>query len=136
MSNDFNHAASLEGAEFPADSTTVVWTVADGSGNQAQCSFDVMIKKPDREEQATGIHSLKKQGISLYPNPTDGIIHYEFSDVSVHRMSVIDLTGKVLMDKTNLESKGTLNVSKLVNGMYIINLHTEKEAIKTKILKQ
>ncbi|NND77786.1 MAG: HYR domain-containing protein, partial [Flavobacteriales bacterium] len=43
ISNDFNASATLAGAVFPLGTTTVVWTVTDGSSNTATCSFDVVV---------------------------------------------------------------------------------------------
>ncbi len=41
--NDFNNASTLAGAEFPAGTTTVRWTVTDGAGRTASCSFTVTV---------------------------------------------------------------------------------------------
>ena len=41
--NNFNTSATLDGAVFPLGSTTVVWTVTDGSGNSATCQYDVVV---------------------------------------------------------------------------------------------
>ncbi|HQG78691.1 MAG TPA: gliding motility-associated C-terminal domain-containing protein [Bacteroidales bacterium] len=41
--NDFNNATSLSGARFPVGTTNVTWTVTDGSGRTASCSFAVTV---------------------------------------------------------------------------------------------
>ncbi len=43
ISNDFNNSNTLAGAVFPTGTTTVTWTVTDGGGNTATCSFDVTV---------------------------------------------------------------------------------------------
>lgn len=44
VTNDYNNGSSLSGAVFPLGTTTVVWTVTDGSGNSAACSMDVTVE--------------------------------------------------------------------------------------------
>jgi len=41
--NNFNGSNSLEGAELPVGITTITWTVTDGNGNTASCSFNVTV---------------------------------------------------------------------------------------------
>ena len=43
IKNSFNNSATLEGAIFPKDTTTVIWTVTDASGNTETCSFTVTV---------------------------------------------------------------------------------------------
>jgi hypothetical protein len=42
-SNDYNASTTLNGAVFSVGTTTVTWSVTDGSGNMATCSFDVTV---------------------------------------------------------------------------------------------
>src|SRR5690606_34653633 len=41
--NDFNNSPTLQGAVFPLETTTVIWTITDGSGNQTTCQYDVVV---------------------------------------------------------------------------------------------
>ncbi|MDD3876445.1 MAG: HYR domain-containing protein, partial [Bacteroidales bacterium] len=41
--NDYNGTSTLQGAVFPIGTTTVVWTVTDGSGNIGTCTYDVVV---------------------------------------------------------------------------------------------
>ncbi len=43
LQNNVNQTASLAGAVFQKGSTTVIWTVTDGSSNTATCSFSVTV---------------------------------------------------------------------------------------------
>ncbi len=42
--NDFNNLSSLNGATFPKGTTTVTWTVTDGSSNTATCTQTIIVK--------------------------------------------------------------------------------------------
>ncbi|MFI1744090.1 gliding motility-associated C-terminal domain-containing protein [Thalassobellus sediminis] len=41
--NDYNNGTTLNGATFPVGTTTVTWTITDGSNNVDTCSFDVTV---------------------------------------------------------------------------------------------
>ncbi|MBK7172621.1 MAG: HYR domain-containing protein [Bacteroidales bacterium] len=41
--NDYNSSYSLQGANFPLGITMVTWTIEDGSGNTASCSYNVVV---------------------------------------------------------------------------------------------
>ncbi len=41
--NDFNGTSTLAGARFPVGITTVIWTVTDIHGNDAQCQYNVVV---------------------------------------------------------------------------------------------
>lgn len=41
--NDFNSANTLNGAQLPVGTTTVIWTVTDAAGNTATCQYDVVV---------------------------------------------------------------------------------------------
>ncbi|TXG35995.1 HYR domain-containing protein, partial [Seonamhaeicola maritimus] len=42
--NDYNNGTTLNGATFPLGTTTVIWTVTDGNGNTASCTYDVVVQ--------------------------------------------------------------------------------------------
>ncbi|MEI6123366.1 MAG: HYR domain-containing protein [Bacteroidota bacterium] len=42
--NDFNNLSTLNGASFPKGTTTVTWTVTDGSSNTATCTQTIIVK--------------------------------------------------------------------------------------------
>lgn len=43
VSNDFNNSATLNGANFPLGTTTVLWTATDAAGNTATCTYDIVV---------------------------------------------------------------------------------------------
>ncbi len=43
VENDFNSTNTLNGAQFPVGTTTVIWTVTDAAGNTATCQYDVVV---------------------------------------------------------------------------------------------
>ena len=127
--NDFNNAQSLDGAQFPTGTTTVVWTVTDEAGNKAECSFDVAV------DDITGTGEITYRGVSVHPNPTYGILHLDAPGNSILDIKVFDLTGNLLIDETDI-SAGKIDLSQLSNGVYIINIILENTSYTTRIVKE
>jgi|GEM_PF-4948656 len=131
ITNDFNGSETLDGASFSGGSTTTVtWTATDGAGNTAECSFDVTVN------EYVGLHELSEQGISLYPNPTNGRLVLEFDQVKqINQITIFDITGKQILERSNLQAKEVIDLSDFRSGMYFITIRTDKEVITTRVIK-
>ena len=131
MENDFNNSATLAGASIPVGTKNIVWTVTDNAGSTVTCNFDVTVIA-----NTTAIETLKQSGISIYPNPTNGILNFEFADNKIQKIKILNLSGKTLIEKTsNILPKETFNLQEFKSGVYIITIQTDKEIFKTKIMK-
>ncbi len=128
--NSFNDLSTLEDAEFPTDTTTVIWTVTDASGNYNECSFEVIVNL------FVGIETLQQYGISIFPNPSNGEINFEFGDNHIQKIKVSDLNGKTIFEKTKVNQSETINISSIEPGVYMVSLQTENEVLTTKIVKE
>jgi len=129
VTNHLNDSSSLDEMTLSAD-TTVIWTVTDRSGNQAQCSFDIMFTK------VVGMKSLKKNGIRLYPNPAAGMLHYESNQANIHNISLLDITGTCILEIADPAISGSIDISHVTRGIYFIKMTTGKGRWTTKILKR
>lgn len=131
--NDFNSSATLDGAELPEGSTTIIWTITDIAGNIETCNFDVAVTSH------VVISNLMKNNISIYPNPTTGQLTINFKKVrnfgKIH-IQIQDITGKVLIEKSNLQQNEELDLSGFANGIYIIRIQTEEDVFTSKIVKE
>ena len=73
----------------------------------------------------------------VYPNPTDSKININLKQgVNIKDLYFIDLNGKKLEPKEYLRNKNTLeiNVSNLVIGIYILQVESDREINKVKII--
>ncbi|RLD83413.1 MAG: hypothetical protein DRJ10_03535 [Bacteroidetes bacterium] len=130
VENSFNNSTTLSGANLPVGTTTIVWTIIDNDGNSATCSFDVVVNA-----YTTGIETLKQSGISIYPNPTDGILNFEFANNNIQKISVLNLSGKTIIERTNIQTKENIDLQQFKAGIYIIVIQTNKEVIQKIIMK-
>ena len=73
----------------------------------------------------------------VYPNPTDNELLVELKDnQKVKKVEFIDYSGKKIKPNRVEISKSSIriNVSNLNNGIYILNLTTDKELNKVKVV--
>lgn len=110
------------------------WVFTTGTGNnQANARTVNKTSNPKTENLTTekgieaekGIESLEETVI-IYPNPASKFI--AISGVESSSIEIIDLWGKVLIESTN---KKGIDISGLIQGVYIIQLQDEKGNIST-----
>ena len=79
------------------------------------------------------ISDLSKTGISIYPNPTKGIINLELLPETNH-ITITDMTGKII-SYINKMDENKIDISNFENGIYLINIRTENSIQTKKIIK-
>ena len=84
-------------------------------------------------QSPTGIESFDKNAVSIYPNPARDIIHIPVGEDHLAREIIIyDQGGKEMLRQSVKE--GTLNVSDLKPGGYIVELRTKNTARTSKLI--
>lgn len=70
--------------------------------------------------------------LTLYPNPTSNIVHIEYDGIAT-QVFIYDLAGRLI-----LQSKETklVDIGNLVEGLYFLNLQTDKGVLTAKIEKK
>ena len=71
---------------------------------------------------ATSLSELTNGTITAFPNPTNGFITVSPKDKQYERITITDLTGRVVMDCPIYETGMYINLKQYGSGMYIINL--------------
>jgi hypothetical protein len=84
------------------------------------------------ECDALGIDELNTTLFNLYPNPANKSFYID-SKISIEKVSIYDVFGKLI--KT-FPLQNEYDVSELSNGMYIINIETDKGTNTKKFIKQ
>ena len=79
----------------------------------------------------------------MRPNPANDVLYvsYTLSQTTPIRISVIDLTGRIVMNAVNeSENKGIeqheLDVNSLAPGIYLLNFMTDKGSFNSRFVKQ
>jgi hypothetical protein len=89
------------------------------------------------ETQAENPVCTKVPGLKIYPNPTDGIFTVEMNNLNNSgTITISNLLGEVMI-KTSYKNSGMtmLNISRLKQGFYLIQVNDGKSSITQKILK-
>lgn len=72
-------------------------------------------------ETIAGIEEPIKEGLTIYPNPSDGLFNFRFNDNEEHVIRIYDTTGKMIVEQTG-SSNQTINIENSPKGIYFVNL--------------
>jgi len=75
-----------------------------------------------------------KESISIYPNPAKNVLHVESSAIAIKSIKIYDLSGRLVIEKENV--KHQINVSQLLQGVYILEIETVVGVLREKLVKE
>lgn len=77
-----------------------------------------------------------ENAISIYPNPANNVLNFVNKDiVAIHTVSLVDVTGKVINSKFDLNAK-TIDVSALQAGVYFVKFESDNGAVVKRFVKK
>lgn len=78
----------------------------------------------------TGISSVEKNNLEIYPNPTSDFIRVKLNDSNLNRIKIIDITGKVVFETKSIPhaSEVEIPVNHLPSGVYVLRLENGNES--------
>jgi len=82
--------------------------------------------------------TLSETLITIYPNPTMGLLTVKFSDLSQHAVSsltLFDMHGRVITQQQSLSEENKLDISAQPTGTYIMQIAVGSEITSWKIIK-
>jgi hypothetical protein len=82
-----------------------------------------------------GIEELAVNALQVYPNPVKDILNIR-NDEGNATISIIDLTGKVMLNIATSDANSKVNVSDLAPGIYVVQLRTNNYVQLSRIVKQ
>lgn len=76
--------------------------------------------------------------INLYPNPASGSVQIDFdmNDVESARLSIIDLSGRVVLHQELQAGKNTVDISRLVSSVYFVFIPVKQDFLIRKLFIQ
>ncbi len=79
---------------------------------------------------------FSESSVSIYPNPTDGIINVELSMITeeLSRISISNILGEEVLKMTKTSNKFTLNANNLTGGVYFISINCDGKTVTKKII--
>lgn len=73
---------------------------------------------------------------SVYPNPTTGLVIISYSEASINKVTVSDITGKLLISEDFSSDVINIDLSSLPSGVYFLEINSDKGIITEKIVKR
>ena len=127
-----------------ADSTGNLDVHLYPAGNDGYALIEVTIEDSDNEENSvTGVYLFSSGALSaperinnalkIYPNPVASDLFIEGGD-AVERIEIYSVQGKLVKEE-NLQGRGTVNVSDLQTGNYIVRMWDQSDRqVSTNVL--
>ena len=80
--------------------------------------------------------SVKVDQLKVYPNPVQDILTISF-DQKILSVAVYNAAGQLVLTKAINDTKGTIDVSGLVSGVYLVKINAANDFVKTvKVIKR
>ena len=97
------------------------------------------IENEDQTPQAIYTDALSETLITIYPNPTRGLLTVKMSNMPQHAASsltLFDMQGRVITQQQSLAEENKLDISAQPPGTYIMRIAVGDENVSWKIVKQ
>lgn len=100
------------------------WTIYDaGSGT---CRLSTNIKN---EENESDLYSV------IYPNPTIGMLNFNFKESSLKNILVLNIYGQVIKTTNTVDKSFRLDLSDLSSGIYVVEIIEDERKESVRIVK-
>lgn len=80
------------------------------------------------------INDLSKTTLRLYPNPAK--TNFQVSGAVIQSMEIFDMTGKMVLSKTENAASGSVDVSGLAGGIYLVKVKTDASVETIRFVKE
>jgi hypothetical protein len=108
-------------------------TAIDEAGQQLDIGFQPLVIY---KEQATGTKGLQTpdQDVTIYPNPTEGIVHIQHEGITFHELFLYNVQGR-LVRKMRLSdvSSHLIDLSDEQQGLYMIKLVNDQFELRQRV---
>lgn len=150
--------SGVNSSDFTLDQTEILSSLLPGESTSFTITFtasvvglktaDISIANNDTDENpfnftitgngSTDLSSINsnESNISVYPNPTAGLVNFDFNDVLIKNIQLTDLCGKIIFEKSDVLVEETIDFSYLANGVYFVVMQTENQSYSLKLIKE
>lgn len=112
-----------------------MFTIEDGNGIklfQTESDYGNNINGDFRTNSLLKINDTPQDNITLYPNPTNGMVHIE--NAEGFQIEIYNILGKLIFNKATISKQEAINLSNLVAGVYYVILQNQHLKTVKKII--
>jgi len=117
--------------DYQYDGRTIICWIDSYSGGNVTSSSKYLRTYASIANSPNSIENVTSNSISIYPNPTAGILQISGNVSDVQQVSIFNLSGIEVLNTKNT----TIDISYFSAGMYIVRVPTQKGIFTEKILK-
>ena len=117
--------------------------IISGTGKRVAESFDgnsnsapKLVIEYDLSNLSVQDQNLTAEELKVYPNPTDSYINLEINTSSISKVSVFDMTGKLIETTKHSANQVRLDTNSLNSGNYFLKVETSKGSIFKRFIKR
>lgn len=88
------------------------------------------------EGTITDLDVQKSLELSIFPNPTNGVINIKGEELNNATVSVYNVNGSLLLSKNINGVSSEINISELAAGIYMVQVKAEGSVVTKRIVKQ
>lgn len=111
------NAGSFDPATAGIGTHTITYSYTDGNGCEGSATSTINV------DGCASIDKTNTIGLSIFPNPTNGLITIQFEGNSAN-INIVDITGKTISTST-IQSNESVDLSSLNAGTYFINVEVD-----------
>ena len=115
----------------------------DSAGNRLSRQKEIVVQTrgalSDGEEPSVYEEELSETKVTIYPNPTKGVLKVDISGVEKFenaQISLYDLTGTLLQQWGSISQSNVVDISDRTPGMYIMQIVYNGNTSSWKIIKE
>lgn len=95
-------------------------------------AYATQINSKFHSDGVLGVSNVDLQNISIYPNPASTVLN--ISNAENSNVEVYNILGQLLLSKTNIALKETLNVASFETGTYLIKITKDNQTTTKKFV--
>ncbi|HMN04949.1 MAG TPA: FG-GAP-like repeat-containing protein [Flavobacteriales bacterium] len=103
--------------------------------NNPSINSTITVIEDETQDVAMGVPTTVKPNLTVYPSPARTTLYLNSTrELAGSRISIIDLTGKVVATPTLVEHG--IDISKLAEGLYIVKVETASGTLSARFVKE
>ncbi|MDF1548270.1 MAG: T9SS type A sorting domain-containing protein, partial [Bacteroidales bacterium] len=133
---NLSNAGRISGADSP---TLIISNAVNSDQGNYQCIVtgycNNLLSENATLSVISGFEELSKNGIKMYPNPSNGVLHIDFDELpKISSLSIYQLNGTKVFEKNQLSRKEILDLRNSSDGTYIIIIQMDNKPVRGKFI--